>query len=60
MYQCLIEYIDSKILRVKQEVQITICQEFQNLAQTLTPPANTVMSTVGGEEANDNRVSNKN
>ncbi|XLR11694.1 hypothetical protein S83_039632, partial [Arachis hypogaea] len=55
MYQCLTEYIDSKIFRVKQEVQRTIRQEFQNLAQTLTPPANKVMSTVGGEEANGNR-----
>ncbi|XLR31967.1 hypothetical protein S83_059867, partial [Arachis hypogaea] len=57
MYQCLTEYIDSKILRVKQEVQRTIRQEFQNLAQTLTP--NRVMSTVGGEEANDNRATNR-
>ncbi|XLT12870.1 hypothetical protein HN51_058560 [Arachis hypogaea] len=58
MYQCLTEYIDSKILRVKQEVQITIRQEFQNLAQTLTLPANTVMSTAGGEEANGSRITN--
>ncbi|XLT47788.1 hypothetical protein HN873_040392 [Arachis hypogaea] len=59
MYQCLTEYIDSKIFRVKQEVQRTIRQEFQNLAQTLTPPANKVMSTVGGEEANGNRATNR-
>ncbi|XLR11698.1 hypothetical protein HN51_048434 [Arachis hypogaea] len=59
MYQCLTEYIDSKIFRVKQEVQRTIRQEFQNLAQTLTAPANKVMSTVGGEEANGNWATNR-
>ncbi|XLR65384.1 hypothetical protein S83_016056 [Arachis hypogaea] len=59
MYHCLTEYIDSKILRVNQEVQRMIRQEFQNLAQTLTPPVNRVMSTARGEESNCNRATNR-